>query len=88
MGCDVALDEERALVRVDSSGEKHGCKLAGLTPKLLWVLLHGDGVKIDDAEKVVLLILPVHPAFECAQIVAQLRVARGLDSAEHSPTGF
>ena len=66
MGCDVALDEERALVRVDSAGEKHGCKLAGLTPKLLWVLFHGDGVKIDDAEKVVLLILPVHPAFECA----------------------
>jgi hypothetical protein len=83
----MTLDEQRALVRVDAAGEKRGSQLASLASEFFWILFDGDGVKIDDAKEVLLLVLSVNPAFEGTDIVAQLWIAGGLNSAENPFAG-
>ena len=82
MGGDVALDEQRALVRAKTAGEQHRGQLAGLAAQILRIERRGDRVEVHDAEEVLLIVLLLDPLLERADVVAELRVAAGLDAAK------
>ena len=46
------------------------------------IMRQGDGVQVDDAEIVLLLVLPLDPALDRAEIVAEMQVAGGLNAAQ------
>ena len=83
----VALDEQRALVRVDSAGEQYGRELASLSSQLVGVNVHSDRVQVNDGEEVLFLVLTLDPAFEGADVVAELRVAARLNAAKDPAAG-
>ena len=70
MGGDVTLDEQGTLVRAETAGEQHRGQLAGLAMKLVRVEGCGDRVEVNDAEKVLLLVLFLDPLLERADVVS------------------
>ena len=81
----VALDEQGALFRIEARGQEDREYGPGLAAQLVRVLLHADGMQIYDTEEVLLVRLAVYPAFDGAQVVAELGVAGRLNAAEYSP---
>ncbi|GAA3221601.1 hypothetical protein GCM10020256_28470 [Streptomyces thermocoprophilus] len=84
---DVALDEERAPLRVEPGREELGGGEAGVGPQLLRVLRHRDRVQVHDHVERVVRLLERHPLADCAQVVAEVEGAGGgLDTGEHAGT--
>ena len=79
---DVALDEEPASRGVEAGREQHARSVHRLAPKLLGLDRPGQGVQIDDAVEGIGPILLRHPAAHGTQVVAEVQIARGLDSGE------
>ena len=54
-----------------------------LRRSMFGILGHRDGVQIDNAEEVLLLVLPLGPALHRAQVIAEVKLARRLYAAEN-----
>src|SRR6202022_822833 len=80
---DVRLDEHR-LVGLDPAGQVDGGEVEGVFPERGRVLGQRNGVQVDDAEDVVVLVLVADPIADCAEVVANVEATARLDAAEHS----
>ena len=70
MGRNMALDEQRRLFVVDAGCEVLGGCASGVGSKLVWVLRHGDGVKVDDHVIGVEVVLHVRPVDQGTKVIA------------------
>ncbi len=84
---DVALDEERADIRVEPAGDQQRGQVEGRLAQLLGLLRKGDRVQVDDGVEGVHLVLLGHPAADGAHVVAEVLLARRLDSGENAHVG-
>src|SRR5579884_361387 len=74
---DMALQEDRALLRVEAAGDIVGGHLAGDARDLAGLLVaSGQRVPVGDAAEHLVLILQAHPAAQRALQVAQVQRAR------------
>ena len=80
----MALQKERAFLRVDAAGEKKGVSLQRVAAERGGVLTHGDGVQVGQREYAAVLLLQSHPVFNGAQVIAQRNGAAGLYGAENN----
>ena len=80
---DVALHEERHLVRVEPAGDILRELFQRPPPQVRGDLAHGDGVHIHYAVEGVVVVDHVHPVPDGAHIGAESQVAGGLDAREH-----
>ena len=78
----VALDEQRAALRVEPEGEQRGGHLAGLATQQVGVVQARQGVVVDDAVDRLVLPLELDVVADRAQVVADVRGARRLDAGE------
>ncbi len=84
----MALDEERAPLRVQAGREQLGHREPGVGPQLGGVLRHGDRVQVHDHVEGVVRLLERHPLAHRAQVVAEVeRAGGGLDPGEHTGAG-
>ena len=83
----VALDEQRAHARVEAARDEHGREVERRLAQLLRVLRNGDRVEVDDRMERVDLMLLLHPAADGADVVAEVLLARRLDSGENAHVG-
>ncbi len=79
----VTLNENRAFGRVDAAGQQQPGQRARLEAQLLRVLRHGQAVQVNHAEVVGLVRLLGCPLPDSARVVAQMDVARRLNTAEY-----
>src|ERR1700736_5734662 len=80
---DVRLDEHR-LVGFDPAGQVDGGEVEGVFAERGRVLRQRDGVQVDDAKDVVVLVLVADPVADCAEVVANVEATARLDAAEDS----
>ena len=71
---DVALDEERADLRVEAGGEQVDRGLHRARPEHGRVDLERQGVEVDDAVERVVVVLVGHPLADGAQVVPQMEI--------------
>ena len=84
---DVALDEERADVGVEAAGDQERGQVERRLAQLLRLLGDGDGVEVDDRVERVHLVLLRDPAADGPDVVAEVLLARRLDSGENAHVG-
>ena len=87
----VSLHEQGAALRVDATGDEHLGQRKGGGPQLGRVVADGEGVEVDHAVNGVGLVLHDDPVAKCAQQVAEVDGARGLDPGEdacHGGSGY
>ena len=80
----VALDEERAAVRLETRGEEERGQREGRLAQILRVVRHRDRVQVDDADELLALVLRLHPVLNSPDVVAEVLRAGGLDAAENA----
>ena len=78
------LHDHARYLRVDAGGQEKGGGVADLREQLFGVLIHGDGVQIDDAVDAFVLVLHTHPILERAEIIADVEIAGWLDARKDS----
>lgn len=84
---DVALDEQGAVLGVETGGEQLGRGEPGVGTQLGGVLRDRDRVQVDDHVEGVVGLLEGDPLADGAEVVAEVeRACRGLDSGEHAGT--
>lgn len=88
MSANVALHEEGACLWVEAACDVERDELLSVEAKSLWVLRHRQGVKIDDTEEILLLVLLFNPAPDGAKVIAEVDARRGLDTAENANSGI
>ena len=77
------VEQDRAFRR--NAGRDQACRdLARALAKLLRVLRHGDGVKIDDAVNRLKTVLKRHPVADRPEIIAKMEIASRLDARENT----
>ncbi len=82
---DMALDEERAALRVESGGQQLRGGEPGVGAQVRRVLRDRDRVQVDDHVERVVGLLQGHPLAHGAEVVAEVeRACCGLDSGEHA----
>ena len=80
----VALDEERALLRVEADRDQLGDRDEGALAQHGRVVLDGDRVQVDDAVERVVVVLQRHPLPQGTEVVAEMeRVGGRLDAGQH-----
>ena len=78
------LREQDRAPGIDAGGQVDGGEIERLGAQLVGVgQALGDRVQVDDAEHALIHVLGQHEAPERADVVAQVDLARGLDSREH-----
>ena len=77
----MGLDEHR-LVWLDPTGQVHRGQVEGVFAQHRGVLWQGDGVQVDDAKDVVVLVLVANPVADRSEVVADVKAATRLDPAE------
>ena len=80
---DVALNEQRVLLRVQAAGNVLGQLLQRPPPQVRRVLPDGDGVQVRHKIETVVFLRPLGPISNGTQIAAQGQIAAGLDAGEH-----
>ena len=78
---DVHLDEQDALVGVDAGGQQPDRHVGGALRQFFRLVGLGDGVQVDDAENALEAVLELNPVPDRAEVVADVKLARGLDAA-------
>ena len=81
MGGNMRLDEHR-LLGLDPARQIDGRQAQGVLPESRRILRDGDGVQVDDAKDVVVLVLVPDPVPERTQVVAEVKAAARLDAGE------
>jgi hypothetical protein len=76
----MALDEQRAALRVEAKGQEAGCHLAGLAAEPIGVVKARQRVVVDDAVDRLVLPLELHVVPDRAEVVADVGCARRLDT--------
>lgn len=81
-----ALVEDQTPLRIQPHRQHRGQHRAAAAPQRVRLLRHRDGVQVDDRVQQLGAghcgVLQRHPAFERAEIVAEVRDAGGLDAGE------
>jgi hypothetical protein len=65
---------------IDSGGQKKRGDLGDLMAELTGILKGRDGVEVDDAEDALVVVLDADPAFQSAQVVADVEISRRLNA--------
>ena len=78
----VALQEERAALRVETDREEERRQVERAVVQVLRVVVGGDRVQVDDAEEGVALVLGRDVLAHRADVVADVLGTRGLDAGE------
>jgi hypothetical protein len=79
---DVALDEDRGALRVEPGREQHRGDVQRPLAQRGGVVLDRDRVQVDDAEERLAALLRLGVLAKATAVVADVRVAAGLDAAE------
>ena len=82
MGGHMALDENKALFRVDATGQQQGESLQALLLPELRIDMHREGVQVCDEIIALIVFLHLLPVLHRSQIIAQGENPCGLDAAE------
>ena len=81
----LALVDQDGFIGVDARRDKTGTKLARAALEVRRVLPDGDGVQIYHAvDRLYPLVLRIGEAFERAQVVSKVQIARRLDAGKHT----
>ena len=78
----VALNEERAGVGIEAASDEERGQVERRLAQCFGLLRHGDRVHVDDGVERIHLVLLGHPAADGADEVAEVLLARRLDSGE------
>ncbi len=78
----VALDEERADLRVEAAGDQERGQVERGFPQGFGLLGNRDRVQVHDGVEGVHLVLLGDPAPDGADVVAEVLLARGLDAGK------
>ena len=78
----VGLDEDDALLGVQTAGDELGEELHALAAQVSGILADGDGVHVSHAVQGVVVVLESYPVAHSAQVVAQSDLAAGLGGTE------
>ncbi|MBA7592891.1 hypothetical protein ES708_35093 [subsurface metagenome] len=84
VGGDVGLYEKDGAFRVDAGRQEQPGDLAGPGLQNLGVLLDGDGMKVHDAEDIVVVLLTGYPVLDSSQVVADHEGARRLNAGKNA----
>ena len=76
------LVEDDLLAAIDAGGQERRGDLARLAGQQLGVLPHGDGVHVDHAVQALEVALQAREVADCAEIVAEVEIAGGLDAGK------
>jgi hypothetical protein len=87
MARDLALIEDDVPGGIDAGSDEGGRDLARVVLEFVGVLKHGDGVEIDDAVEALMIGLERHELGDGAEIVAEMKIAGGLDARKHPGLG-
>ena len=82
------LVEDDVLLGIDARRDHGGGHFAGIGDQFLRVLPHGDRMHVDDAENALEVVLEGNPVADCAEIVAEMEVAGGLNAGEDAAHEF
>ena len=77
----VALDIDGGFVGVEAAGEVFGEDGADAAPDVDGARVGGQGVPVGNKEEAAILVLHAQEALDGSEIVAQLQIARGADTA-------
>jgi hypothetical protein len=77
---DVRLNEQRCLLRIDSSRQQSGRHLSSAIGQSLLVVLAGDGVQVHDADQRLVATLQIHPVLHRPEPVADMQLAGRLNT--------
>ena len=80
----VALDEERADVRIEAAGDQERGQVERRLAQLVGLLGNRDRVQVDERVERIHLVLLRHPAADGAGVVAEVLLARRLDPRENA----
>ena len=80
---DARLDEEHGPLRIDAAREELRCHLQSPRRQLFGFVILGNRVIVYDADEGPVLLLQLYPVVDGPQIVAEVKLARGLDPAEN-----
>ena len=80
----VALDEQGAPIGVEPGGQQVERGVVGPAPQFGRVDVERQGVEVDHAVERIMGPLVLHPVADGPQVVAEMEVAAGLDSGEHT----
>src|SRR5271155_3454106 len=81
----MALHEHRALLRIKPCREKVQGHLARVLSDLRRIgVVGGEGVPVSDKEVALVLMLQAHPVVECSHVIAQMELAGGAHTAQHT----
>ena len=83
MGGNMRLDEHRLLFH-DPARQVDGRQAQRVLPQCRRILRDGDGVQVDDAKDVVVLILVPDPVPNGTQVVTEVKATARLDAGEHA----
>ena len=79
---DCGLVEDDMLDRVYARGDEGRGNGAGLGLEILMDQLRGDRMHVDHAEDAIVLFLQRHELADGAEIIAQMKIAGGLDAGK------
>lgn len=83
----MALDEERAALRVETGGQQLGGGDPGVAAQLRGVLRNGDRMQVDHHVEGVVGLLERHPLAYRTEVIAEVEGAGGgLNAGEHTRT--
>ena len=78
---DVALDIDGGFVGVEAAGEVFGEDGADAAPDVDGARVGGQGVPVGNKEEAAILVLHAQETLDGSEIVAQMQIARGADTA-------
>ena len=76
------LRHDGGLFRIDAHGHEQRRGFQDLRSQLGRILIHRDGVQIDDAPDALVVALNFHPVLQGSQIVADVQIAGRLNAGE------
>ena len=80
----MALQEQNVLFRVYAAGNVLGKLLEAAAAQQLRILAHGERVQIGHEIIAVKFIGSCTPVFHGSQIIAEVKIARGLNARQHA----
>ena len=83
----MTLDEQRIIDRAHACGNHAGGHFTGGAYEFSRILPNRDGVHVDNAKQALVILLQRHPVANGAQIIAEVKIARGLNARQDAP-GF
>ena len=78
------LDKQQTFLRVNAAREQYARRLTNFRAQNVRVLIHCNRMQIDNTKNIVVQILVGDPMLDCAQIIADMKIARGLDAGKNS----